>query len=454
MLRPMHHLPPSPAGSFDWHSRILLIFSQDDAFRFLVRSTFRKLALRDVLSTSIAADAATLLDRQPALVLVDLDGDPRQALMLVQRLRNQSSPCPLVPVMVVAMAGDTQFRPQALALGIEAMVAKPISPHELAHRVAVTIARPSRMRTEIAVARPPSPIARPVAPAAVPPKPPTPSPSVRGFTAGAGRSGGGSGTTPMMARLRAEDVPAKPPAQRLGAEDLVAPVAPAAPSHWDEDDLAAPRRPTPRRDDVDSVPPFAKTSAKMEWQDGVAAAGHAIRAGKDVPALDVAALVAEHGKWLHSQGAEGKRANFAGKDLAGAELAGMILAGAGFRHADLSDAALAECRLDGADFRHASLSAADCSRAVLGVAQLRHANLRLANLEGANLRGADLSGAQLGGARLAGADFTGAILVESDLRETDLSRVDNLTQSQLDRATADSTTRVPAGLWVRVRAEG
>ncbi|MGZ4541097.1 MAG: pentapeptide repeat-containing protein [Blastococcus sp.] len=79
-----------------------------------------------------------------------------------------------------------------------------------------------------------------------------------------------------------------------------------------------------------------------------------------------------------------------------------------------------------------------------------------ADLMGAKLAGADLRGASLRGAYLIGADLRGADLRNADLLGTDLRGADLraavltgclfLTQPQLDAATGDATTVVPAAL--------
>lgn len=82
-------------------------------------------------------------------------------------------------------------------------------------------------------------------------------------------------------------------------------------------------------------------------------------------------VLLEHGRWLESDGEEGKRA-------------------------DLSDA----------DLSYADLSDADLSYANLSYADLFGANLQRADLFGANLSGANLQRASLSGANLLGADLT------------------------------------------------
>ncbi|WP_414635465.1 pentapeptide repeat-containing protein [Actinophytocola sp.] len=77
-------------------------------------------------------------------------------------------------------------------------------------------------------------------------------------------------------------------------------------------------------------------------------------------------------------------------------------------------------------------------------ADLVGADLHNADLAGANLRGARLVGANLRGARLRLADLTGADCRAADLHGADLRTALFLTQAQLDAATGDHTTLLPA----------
>lgn len=67
-------------------------------------------------------------------------------------------------------------------------------------------------------------------------------------------------------------------------------------------------------------------------------------------------------------------------------------------------------------------------------------------LRAANLRGALLIAADLKGSDLRGADLIGADLRDADLRGADLSGSLFLTQTQLDSARGDMSTRLPHGL--------
>jgi uncharacterized protein YjbI with pentapeptide repeats len=122
------------------------------------------------------------------------------------------------------------------------------------------------------------------------------------------------------------------------------------------------------------------------------------------------------------------------------------------RLTDLDAAALAALDLDAhrravnALLRRASELVRD--RAGHRVADHRGADLVGARLRGADLRAADLAGAELIRADLRGADLrladlTGADLRGADLRAADLTTSLFLTQSQVDSARGDATTRLP-----------
>ncbi|CAA7615894.1 pentapeptide repeat-containing protein [Magnetospirillum sp. SS-4] len=457
----------------DWKPVRLLVFGLDDQFRFLARQTFRKLNVKDVTPFSDPGETTGLMARGVDLVLVDLGAGPESGLAVIEALRRPAgTPHDRVPVLVVAPPPQADAVSRAKDIGIEGVIPKPVSGHELAHRVAETLAAPCRMpkpsqaqaRPRVSYIKDPDPL---------PDLPPveTPSPTAatvipeiaaltarleaKGIVPSAARPG------PALASMTGSPPASAPsssaPAGRLAHGDLTPARRPGG-GKLDLDDMAPARRPSGGKlDAADLAPlkpdPEAEAARKraekrrLQWKEALEKTGRKPRKGGDVAGLDLSAVVAEHLQWLQTKGAEGKRATFQGMDLAGADLSGAILANATFREVDLSDACLADARLDGSDFRYATLSAADLAGANLGVAALRHAKLDLSNLEGAILRGSDLSGARLSGARMAGADLKGAILIGSDLREADLSKVDGLTQAQIEKSLCDMTTRLPPGVF-------
>jgi len=155
-------------------------------------------------------------------------------------------------------------------------------------------------------------------------------------------------------------------------------------------------------------------------------------------------ILEKHETWMGSGWEMGQRADLHGKDLHELNLQGAFLADADLHRADLHCTDLRQAELDGADLHCADLHRADLHDAALEWADLHRADLHEADLQGAVLREADLHQADLHGADLSEAD-----LEHADLRGADLTRVKGLTQTQLNAALGDATTRLPSGLVVK-----
>ena len=104
------------------------------------------------------------------------------------------------------------------------------------------------------------------------------------------------------------------------------------------------------------------------------------------------------------------------------------------------------CDLAGADLTNQCVKQGNLEAAKFDGARLILMCMSYADFRGASFRNADLAGANLAHAKVDGADFTDADLSIASIKGTDLSRARGLTQTQLNRACADSETKVPAGL--------
>ncbi len=138
-------------------------------------------------------------------------------------------------------------------------------------------------------------------------------------------------------------------------------------------------------------------------------------------------------------------------DLSGADLnAGLYrsgkLFGANLKGTDFRKSNMREADLHDSNLARADLSKSDLRGANFAKAVLTGAELSKANLIGANFVQADLSGADLERAQLDRADLTSAKLEGANLHQTDFGTTIGLTQSQVDAAKGDSTTKLPAGL--------
>ena len=134
--------------------------------------------------------------------------------------------------------------------------------------------------------------------------------------------------------------------------------------------------------------------------------------------------------------------------------AGQSCPGCNLFQADLAYRNLPGVNVSGSRLRQADLSLATMNNANFETADLSVANLFGARFTSANFRNADLSrvtavGAHFGGANLSGAQLDGANLSGAELHESH-----GLTQSQLNTACGDQSTRLPRGLTIPACASG
>lgn len=399
------------AAMMDWSKTRVLLIHSDIHVRRWAHEVLHKQKVASVQSTRSPATGLALLGRFAAdVAVVQLCQPEMNGAEFVRRLRDpERSPRPHLPVVIIADINNPLLD-KAQEAGIDGVIIRPMSVDVFLERIAVaaTTRRPGspverRDRRHIPVAAPaisgrPPMIAAPAAPAQL--------------------------SAPVIPlRLMAPEL-------RKGIEVLERPAAASLP----QIPLAlAAAAPMPRH-------------GADEWADALAPEAVPGAAG---PGLDTAPILAEHETWLLSHGNEGSRARLDGTDLHGHSLAKANLASAGLREADLSDADCRQAIFVSADLRRADLSAADLSGTDLSVANLRGAELRMAKLTAASLRGADLAGACLTDAVLAGTDFAGANLLDADLRKSDLREAIGLTQEQITKARADTTTRMPPGIRLR-----
>jgi uncharacterized protein YjbI with pentapeptide repeats len=104
------------------------------------------------------------------------------------------------------------------------------------------------------------------------------------------------------------------------------------------------------------------------------------------------------------------------------------------------------CDLAGADLTNQCVKRGNLEGANFSGARLVLMCMSYADFRGASFRNTDLAGANLAHARLDGADLTGANLSIASIKGTDLTHAIGLSQAQLDRACADTETKLPRGL--------
>jgi uncharacterized protein YjbI with pentapeptide repeats len=125
---------------------------------------------------------------------------------------------------------------------------------------------------------------------------------------------------------------------------------------------------------------------------------------------------------------------------------GASCAGCNLFQADLGNLTLKGKNLSRARLRQSEMSAGIFNGTTFAGADLRDVNAYGALFTSANLTGADLTNATFVGAYLQGAKMSGANLSGTNFSGAEMDRAIGLTQSQLNKACGDDSTRLPRGM--------
>ena len=146
-------------------------------------------------------------------------------------------------------------------------------------------------------------------------------------------------------------------------------------------------------------------------------------------------VLAEHKKWLVSEGKEGKRANLRKTDLSGRDLQKTVLNKANLYKAEFVGSNLRKVEIENGNIQKANFYYANLQKANLSLSDFRKAdlsnsniwkgqlwkiNLQKAELWSANLRKANLNDANLGKANLGIADIENSDLKGTNLQNANL----------------------------------
>jgi uncharacterized protein YjbI with pentapeptide repeats len=124
---------------------------------------------------------------------------------------------------------------------------------------------------------------------------------------------------------------------------------------------------------------------------------------------------------------------------------GQSCAGCNLFQADLAYRDVSSVNLSNARLRQADMSLTTYDDSNFAKANLSIANLFGARFNRCNFSGADLSQVSAVGAYFGSSNMSGVNLSAANLSGADLSFASGLSQTQLNRACGDHTTRLPAG---------
>ncbi|MBI1779618.1 MAG: response regulator [Proteobacteria bacterium] len=120
--------------------RVLLI-DDNDFMRETVASMLRDIGFRDISQARDGDDALRQLKQaNPGLIICDIAMQPMDGLQFVEALRKHSWPrAAEIPVILLTVHTEAPIVKQAVKLGVEAYVVKPVQRKELEARVVTVL---------------------------------------------------------------------------------------------------------------------------------------------------------------------------------------------------------------------------------------------------------------------------------------------------------------------------
>lgn len=123
----------------------VLVVDANTHIRRLIGTLLRAMSIPGYAEARSPADAAAQARRQPPdLVIVDLTGDPTEALLFVHRLRRGEFGNPAVPVLGMTAACHHAVLDYARASGVTDIIGKPVSAIEVIGQVGALLQNPGQ----------------------------------------------------------------------------------------------------------------------------------------------------------------------------------------------------------------------------------------------------------------------------------------------------------------------
>ena len=140
----MFNMTDGDHKSYDLSGLSILIVEDNKHMQLLLRDMMRALGVHTVRTADDGAAALkTLVDFDPDIIITDWNMDPLNGVELVQMIRTgDDSKNPYVPVIMLTAYTEYKRVKEAVDVGVNEFLAKPVSVTGLYHRVVSIIDRP------------------------------------------------------------------------------------------------------------------------------------------------------------------------------------------------------------------------------------------------------------------------------------------------------------------------
>lgn len=121
---------------FDFSSFTILLVEDSDFVRHIIKKYLVDMGFKTVLEASNGMDGIAELQKNPDLILCDIEMEPLNGFEFLKLLRKQPGPERELPLLFLTSSADSDYVKRAIDLGVSAYLLKPITPEVLRKKLA------------------------------------------------------------------------------------------------------------------------------------------------------------------------------------------------------------------------------------------------------------------------------------------------------------------------------
>jgi two-component system, chemotaxis family, chemotaxis protein CheY len=122
-------------SEFDFSSFSTLVVEDSDFVRHVVKKYLTEMGFREVHEASNGMEGISMLQHRPDIIVCDIEMEPLNGFEFLKLLRKQPGGEKLTPVAFLTCSAEADYVHQAMQLGVNAYLLKPVRPDALRRKL-------------------------------------------------------------------------------------------------------------------------------------------------------------------------------------------------------------------------------------------------------------------------------------------------------------------------------
>ncbi len=123
----------------DFSGRRALLIEDHEFMRTIIFEQMKKMNFKDVLQAANGEEGLKMLANDIDIIICDINMEPINGFEFVDKMRDMDDDISKIPVIFLTGKADTATIQQAMNLGVNGYIIKPVSPQKLVDKVSQLI---------------------------------------------------------------------------------------------------------------------------------------------------------------------------------------------------------------------------------------------------------------------------------------------------------------------------